>query len=61
MAFVADEQAGHVSLAAQPCDKVDDLRLDGHIEGGGGLVGNEDVRLAGQSHGDHDTLAHAAG
>ena len=38
-----------------------DLCLNGHVQRGGGFVGNEDLGLAGQGHGDHDTLAHTAG
>ena len=39
----------------------EDLRLDGHVEGRGGFVGNDQSRIAGQRDGDHDTLPHAAG
>ena len=39
----------------------EDLRLDGHVERGRRLVCDQDVRLAGQRHGDHHALAHAAG
>ena len=42
-------------------DEVEDLGLDGDVEGGGGLVGDEQLRLAGQRHGDHHPLAQAAG
>jgi hypothetical protein len=42
-------------------DLLDDLRLGGHVEGGGGLVGDEQVGLAGDPDGDHDALSHAAG
>ena len=41
--------------------ELEDLRLDGHVESRGGLVGDEDVGLAGKRHGDHGTLSHAAG
>jgi hypothetical protein len=37
-----------------------DLRLDGHVERGGRLVGDQQRRVAGQRHGDHHALAHAA-
>ncbi len=38
----------------------DDLRLDGHVERGRRLVGDEKLRLVGERHGDHHALAHAA-
>jgi hypothetical protein len=50
-----------------PCSRcevaqqVEDLGLDGDVERGGGLVGDEQARVAGERHGDHDALAHAAG
>ena len=33
------------------------LRLDRNIQRGGGLVGNDQIGVAGQGHGDHNTLA----
>src|SRR5690606_25122373 len=47
--------------AAEIGDQVEDLRLDGDVESGGRLVGDEDVRVVGKRHGDHDALALAAG
>ena len=41
--------------------QVEDLRLDGDVERGGRLVGDQQRRIAGQRHGDHHALAHAAG
>ena len=38
-----------------------DLRLDGDVEGRGRLVGDEQLGLVGQRHGDHDALALPAG
>ena len=38
----------------------EDLRLDGDVERGRRLVGDQQVGLAGQRHGDGDALAHAA-
>src|SRR3712207_9198031 len=37
------------------------FRSDGDVEGGGRLVGDEQVGLAGDRHGDHRPLPHAAG
>src|SRR5450759_550778 len=37
------------------------LRLDGDVEGGGGLVGEQQLGVAREGDGDHHALAHAAG
>ena len=58
---VGDHDDGVTVLLLHLLHKFDNLRLDGHIEGRSGLVGNQDVGIAGESHGDHDALAHAAG
>ena len=49
------------SLLLQVEDDVEDLRLDGDVERGGRLVGDQHLRIAGERHGDHHALAHAAG
>ena len=41
--------------------QLDDLRLHGDVERGGRLVGDQQVGLVGERHGDHDALALAAG
>ena len=41
-------------------DQVEDLRLDRDVERGGRLVGDQQLRIAGERHGDHHALAHAA-
>ena len=50
----------HGQLALQLLDQRQDLRLDGHVQRRGGLVGDQQRGLAGQRHGDHHALAHAA-
>ena len=45
---------------AQLVEELEDLGLDRHVEGGRRLVGDEQLGLAGERHGDHDPLAHAA-
>jgi hypothetical protein len=45
--------------AAVP-DELEDLRLRGDVERGGGLVGDQQHRLEHQRHRDHDALALAA-
>ncbi len=57
---VGDEEDGHVLLLLQHLDELEDLRLDRHVEGGRRLVGDQQLGPAGQRHGDHDALAHAA-
>ena len=47
-------------LGAQRTHQGQHLRLDGDIERGGRLVGDQQRRLAQQRHGDHHPLAHAA-
>ena len=58
---VGDDHDRGVELALQPLDQLEDLRLHGHVERGRGLVGDQQLRVVGQRHGDHRALAHAAG
>ena len=41
--------------------QLENLRLNGHVQRGGRLVGDQQRRIAGQRHGDHHALPHAAG
>ena len=59
--IVRDEDDGRAVVPLQVVHQAQNLCLDGHVERGGGLVGNQDPGLAGQRHGDHHALAHAAG
>ncbi len=45
----------------QAHQQLENLRLNGHVESRGGLVGDEQLRVAGERHGDHHPLLHAAG
>ena len=58
---VGHEDHGHAQFVAQGGQQVQDLGLDGDVQRGGGLVGQQDTGLADQGHGDHGPLAHAAG
>ena len=58
--IVGDEQHAHAELALQVADEVENLRLDGDVERGRRLVGDQQSRLAGQRHRDHRALPHAA-
>ena len=58
---VGDEHHRHVAVALLVGEQVEDLRLHGDVERGGGLVGEEQLGAARQGDGDGDALAHAAG
>ena len=57
---VGDEDDRRPGLVAQVAHQVEDLGLDRHVERGRRLVGDEQLRLAGERHRDHDALRHAA-
>ncbi len=57
---VGDEQVGQVELALERLEQVQHLGLDGHVEGGHGLVAHQQVRLDDQRAGDADPLPLAA-
>ena len=59
--IVGDEHHGGAGLFLGHGEHVQDLGLDGHVEGRGGLVGDDDVGVVGHSHGDDHALPHAAG
>ena len=50
-----------VELLLQPVEQVQDLGLHRHVERRRGLVGDQQVRVQRERHGDHRSLAHAAG
>ncbi len=58
---VGDEDEGNAEVAAQPVEQVDDLRLDRHVKGRDGLVGDDDLGLDCQCPGDPDALALTSG
>ena len=58
--IVGDQQDCHTEVLLQVVEQGQDLRLDRDIESGGRLVGDQQFRLAGERHGDHDALAQAA-
>ena len=57
---VGDQQDRRVGLGPQRAHEVEHLGLDGGVEAGGRLVEHEQLRVAGERHGDHDPLLHAA-
>ena len=58
---VGDHDDRHAEPLPQVVDELEDLLLDGHVERGRRLVGDEQLGLAGQRHRDHHALPHAAG
>ena len=58
---VGDEQKRHAEPLLDVLQQRDDLRLHGDVERGGRLVGDQQIGLVGERHGDHDALALAAG
>ena len=59
--IVGDEQQRHVRAGLQVLQQRDDLRLHRDVERGGRLVGDEQIGLVGERHGDHHALPLAAG
>ena len=59
--IVRDQDHGGAGALLQLQHQVEDLRLDGDVERGGRLVGDQQGRIAGERRGDHHALAHAAG
>ena len=58
--IVGDQHDRGVDLLLQLAQQIEDLRLDGHVERGRRLVGDEQLGLAGERHRDHHPLPHAA-
>jgi hypothetical protein len=54
--IVRDEDDRHLEVAAKCIDEVEDLRLDRHVERGRRLVGDQQLRAAGERHRDHHAL-----
>ena len=57
---VGDKQEGDAALVAQVGKQIDDLRLNRHIEGRDGLIGDDKIRIEDQRPGNTDPLALAA-
>src|SRR5438309_166447 len=58
---VRDEDDGETEALLEIAQEPEDLRLHGHVERGGRLVGEQQLRLARERDRDHRALAHAAG
>ena len=58
---VGDEQDAGTGVGHEVAQQVEDLRLNGHVETGRWLVGDEDSRTEREGHRDDGPLAHPAG
>ena len=58
---VGDDQDRHAGGVLQVAQQLEDLGLHGDVEGRGRLVGDQELRPAGEREGDVDALGHAAG
>ena len=58
---MGDEEHGHVHALAQVFDQLQDLGLDGYVECGGWLVGEQELGVTYEGERDQGALAHAAG
>ena len=58
---MGDEEDRHALVPGQGAQQVEDPRLDGDVERGGGLVGDDEIGVVGDRDGDDCPLAHAAG
>jgi hypothetical protein len=58
---VGDEEHGEVVGGAEVAEEGEDLGLDGDVEGGGRLVGDEEPGSVDDGHGDEDALTLASG
>ena len=58
---VGNEEHRRFQFPAGFFNKVENLGLHRHVQGGGGFIGNEELGMAGQGNGYHHPLPHAAG
>ena len=58
---MGDEDVRQVELVLDVLEQVDDLRLDGHVQGRHRLVADDQLGLQGERAGDADALALATG
>ena len=53
---MGNENHRHASVLTKLVKQIKQMLLNSHINRGGGLIGDEQRRFAGQRHGDHHTL-----
>ena len=59
--IMGDQDDRRTDAALEIQHQLQDLRLDRDVQRRGRLVGDQELRVAGERHGDHHALAHAAG
>ncbi|MYM18563.1 hypothetical protein GSY69_00855 [Brevibacterium sp. 5221] len=59
--IVCDVEQSEAPFLLHAAEEVEDLRLDSDVEGGGGLIAQEDVRLLRECRGNHYPLPHPTG
>ena len=59
--IVSNEQDAHFEFSAKIVEDVENLSLNGDVEGSGRFVGNQELGLTDESHGDHHSLTETAG
>jgi hypothetical protein len=57
--IMGDHDQRRVLLGDERAEEIEDLRLDGDVECGRWLIGDEQLRLARKGHRDHGALSHA--
>ena len=58
---MGNQHDGRIDLVLQAAEQVQNLCLNRHVQCGGRLVGDDQLRRTSQCHCDHDTLPHTAG
>ena len=58
---MADKEVGQLQVPLQIVEQVDDLGLNGYVQGGNGLVADDDPGIQDQGPGNADSLPLAAG
>ena len=59
--IMGDQNDRRADAALEVQHQLQDLRLDRDVKRRGRLVGDQELWIAGERHGDHHALAHAAG
>ena len=59
--IVGNEDNRHAHLLLQIVEQIENLGLNGYIQSGGRLIGNQQVGFIDERHGNHDALQLAAG
>ena len=58
--IMSNQNDCHAGFLLQILQQVENLSLDGDIQRGGGFVGDQNCRLAGNRHGNHGPLKHTS-